>query len=347
MKLSPIARGVALALVAAVTFGVTTPFVKLLSTRSGPFPTAMLLYAGASIASVRWRRAGGTQEPGVRPSHFGRLLLVALSGAVVAPVCLAWGLRSTSATAASLLLNFEVVFTVLLGWRLHREPLGRQVALALVLMVGGGAVLALPQSTSAVTVGWGSLAVIGASFAWAADNALSRPLADLDPVQVTRWKGALGAGLTLMVTLVWRSSLPTAPETLGLLLCGAVGYGLSLRFYLRAQRLIGAGRTASMFGLAPFIGALVAWAMGDRSSDALTVGAALLFGIGVYLHATEKHAHPHEHEALEHEHPHRHDDGHHDHAHDPPVGGEHSHPHAHDARRHEHAHGSDLHHQHH
>jgi len=35
---------------------------------------------------------------------------------VFAPVCLTWGLQRSDALSASLLLNFEAVFTVLLAW---------------------------------------------------------------------------------------------------------------------------------------------------------------------------------------------------------------------------------------
>ena len=64
----------------------------------------------------------------------------ALFGAALAPASLAWGLQHASALSASLLLNLEAVFTLLLARRIYREPVGRRVALAIALMVLGGAV---------------------------------------------------------------------------------------------------------------------------------------------------------------------------------------------------------------
>jgi hypothetical protein len=125
-----------------------------------------------------------------------------------------------------------------------------------------------------------------------------------------------------------------------------VGYGLSLRLYLLAQRRIGAGRTASAFALAPFVGAAAGWALGDRPATLFTGLAALLFALGAYLHATEGHAHGHVHEPLAHEHLHRHDDGHHTHAHREPVPEPHSHWHVHAPLAHDHPHAPDLHHSH-
>jgi drug/metabolite transporter (DMT)-like permease len=192
----------------------------------------------------------------------------------------------------------------------------------------------------------GAGAVLLASLAWAADSTLTRPLADLDPGAVVRWKSLLGAAMSLGCALALRDAPPSLPSACALLACGAVGYGASLRLYLRAQRVMGAARTGSIFAVAPFVGAGAAWVLGDRDLGASSIAAACLFALAVALQLTERHRHPHHHDALEHEHAHRHDDGHHDHAHDPMPAGEHSHPHRHEPRVHAHEHAPDLHHRH-
>ena len=185
-----------------------------------------------------------------------------------------------------------------------------------------------------------------ATLGWAADNTLARPLADLDPLQVVAAKGALGATATFFVALSLGQSWPPLRDVAVLLVCGATGYGLSLRMYLLAQRYAGAARTGSVFALGPFVGAALGWGLGDRTAGVPMLVAAVLFAVGVYLHATERHAHRHRHERLVHEHAHTHDDGHHDHVHDPPVVGAHSHQHVHEPTEHDHEHGPDLHHGH-
>jgi drug/metabolite transporter (DMT)-like permease len=335
-----------LALLAAVAFGVTTPFIQRFGRGVGAAPAAALLYAGAALASLDFARRSASNEAPVRFVHGARLLCVALVGAVFAPVCLTWGLQRTDATSASLLLNFEAVFTVVLAWAIHREAIGRRVALALAAMALGGGLLVGGYGTASAGFGLGALAVLLATFGWALDNTLSRPLADLSPTQVVKWKGALGATFSLALAFAWQQPFPTLLPLLGLLACGATGYGLSLRLYLYAQRKIGAARTGSIFALAPFVGAAVAWSLGERNAGLWSALAGLFFALGVYLHLTEKHGHRHQHEHLSHEHAHRHDDGHHQHQHDPPVVGEHSHPHEHEAQTHEHPHAPDLHHRH-
>jgi hypothetical protein len=159
-------------------------------------------------------------------------------------------------------------------------------------------------------------------------------------------KGALGAGCTAIAAVAMREPAPHLVPVLALLACGATGYGISLRLYLLAQRRIGAARTGSVFAIAPFVGAALAFALGDRAAGPWSVAASALFLIGIWLHATERHVHAHVHDAVEHEHPHRHDDGHHTHVHDPPVTGEHSHRHRHEHLEHAHDHAPDVHHEH-
>lgn len=312
----------------------------------GPLSTAALLYAGACASALLLQLLKRRQPVGLKRRLLGRLALVAIFGAAFAPTLLAWGLQRTGAMTGSLLLNLEAVFTVLLAQVAYREPLGRRVTVAVALMFAAGIILAADGARGASWSAVGALAVAGATFAWAVDNTLTRPLADETPLAIVAAKGAIGAALTTTLAFARGEPLPGACAALALLTCGATGYGVSLRLYLAAQRRIGAARTGSIFAVAPFVGAAVAWILGDRTATALTAVSAGLFSLGVYLHVTEGHRHRHRHGVLEHEHLHRHDDGHHNHAHIPAVVGEHVHAHRHEALEHEHAHAPDIHHRH-
>jgi drug/metabolite transporter (DMT)-like permease len=264
-------------------------------------------------------------------------------------VALAWGLQNTSGTSASLMLTLEALFTALLAWRLYRETMDGRVWTAMALLLAGGVVLVLDQGLRSESGGaqpWGLLAVLLATAAWGVDNTLSRALAERDPGQVVMTKALLGATTTGALALAFGEPLPSATAAVALFAIGATGYGLSLRFYLLAQRAFGAARTGSVFAFAPFIGAAFAVALGDRSASGLMLLGSVLMLAGVVLHLAESHGHEHAHEALEHEHAHRHDDGHHDHVHDPAPVGEHSHLHRHERLRHAHAHVPDAHHAH-
>ena len=341
----PAWRGGALALLAAALFGVSTPLVQKAGGGLSAFTTAALLYAGAAIVGALLRRPAA-REARLRRDDVPRLALMAAFGAVIGPVALAWGLQRTSGTSASLLLTLEAFFTALLAWRLYRETMDGRVWTAMALLAAGGAVLVLDQGRAGGAQLVGLAAVALATLAWAVDNTLSRALAERDPGQVVLGKALIGISTTGAIAAISGEPMPAPSAALALLAIGASGYGLSLRFYLLAQRAFGAARTGSVFAFAPFIGAAVALALGDRSATLwLALGGVLMLA-GVVLHLAESHGHEHEHQPLEHEHAHRHEDGHHDHRHDPPLVGEHSHSHRHLPLRHSHPHVPDAHHSH-
>ena len=341
----PALRGGLLALLAAALFGISTPLVQKLGQSMGPFTTAALLYAGAALVGALLRKPAD-QEARVLRSDLPRLMAVAFFGAVIGPVALAWGLQRTSGTGASLMLTLEALFTAVLAWRLYGETMDRRVWLAVLLLLAGGIILVVDQGLSGSSQLLGLVAVMLATVAWGVDNTLSRALADRDPGQVVLAKALLGASTTLCLAFFSGEAIPTLWAALGMMLVGATGYGLSLRFYLLAQRAFGAARTGSVFAFAPFIGAALAFGMGERSAGLGLLAGGLLMLMGVIIHLSESHHHEHEHEAVEHEHAHVHDDGHHDHSHESMPTGPHSHVHRHEEVRHTHPHVPDVHHTH-
>jgi drug/metabolite transporter (DMT)-like permease len=341
----PALQGAALALLAAVLFGISTPLVQRAGLGLGAFTTAALLYAGAALIGALLRQPV-EREAAVRRGDLPRLAWMALFGAAIGPVALSWGLQHTSGTSASLMLALEALFTAVLARILYAEVMDRRVWTAMLLLLAGGVVLVLDRGFDGGVQMLGLLAVLAATAAWGVDNTLSRALAERDPGQVVLIKSALGALVTGGLAVFAREPAPGWTAALALLAIGASGYGLSLRLYLLAQRAFGAARTGSVFAFAPFIGASLAVVLGDRSiSPGMGVGGALMLA-GVALHLLESHAHEHAHEPLDHEHAHRHDDGHHDHVHDPMPEGAHSHRHRHEPMTHAHPHVPDAHHAH-
>lgn len=344
-SLNPVVQGGLLALLAAALFGLSTPLVQLWGRGLGPFATAALLYAGAAGVAAFMRKPKEREAP-LQKTDAARLLLMALFGAVIGPVALAWGLQHTSGTAASLMLTLEAVCTAGLAWLLYGETVDKRVVVAMLLLLVGGVLLALEQGLTGNVQLLGLGAVLLATVAWGVDNTLSRGVADRDPGQVVVFKASLGLLATGLMAWQLGETAPTAAQAVVLLAIGASGYGLSLRFYLLAQRRFGAARTGSVFAFAPFMGALGAIALGERAGSAFLLMGGILMFAGVVLHLVEFHAHAHVHEALEHEHAHTHDDGHHNHTHGTDPVEPHSHWHRHEAMTHSHAHVPDLHHLH-
>ena len=342
--------GVVAALAAALLFGAGTPFAKILLGPVSPWLLAGLLYLGSGLGLWAWR--GLRRHQPVRPGRadMGWLAGAVLSGGIIAPVCLLWGLMHMPASGASLLLNLEGVFTALIAWFVFRENFDRRIAAGMALIVGGALVLSWPQE-----VDFGALApsaaVAAACLFWAIDNNLTRKVALLDASFIAMTKGLTAGAVNTAIALLLGAALPPLPVVLAAGGLGLVSYGFSLVLFVLALRHLGTARTGAYFSTAPFAGAVIAVAaMGEPFTFELAIAGALM-AVGVWLHVTERHQHLHEHQPMAHVHEHTHDehDDHHQHAHSESVspGVRHSHWHQHDPLMHGHVHYPDAHHQHH
>jgi drug/metabolite transporter (DMT)-like permease len=341
----PALRGGLTALGAACLFGASTPLLQIVGSGVDSFWTAACLYLGAALTGLVLRQPS-TEEAAVKRSDAPRLLAMAVFGAAAGPIALAWGLQHTNGASASLMLTFEAVVTALFATLFYAEKLGGRVRLALAFTTAGAALLVVDRmDTSGVQV-LGLVSVLVATVAWGLDNTLSRGVADRDPGQVVMYKSIIGAAISCVIAIVSHGMLPTLPATIELVAIGVIGYGVSLRLYLLAQRSFGAARTASVFAIAPFIGASIALAVSGQSPTSFMTGGALFLAAGLVSHLLEKHSHEHNHALLEHEHAHEHGDGHHDHDHPTKISGSHSHRHTHLPTRHSHPHVPDEHHAH-
>lgn len=268
-----------------------------------------------------------------------------ISGGVIAPVLLMFGLTHAPASGASLLLNAEGVFTALLAWFAFKENFDRRIALGMVAIVAGAILLSWPGEAEFSDV-WASLAILGACLAWGIDNNLTRKVSLSDATWIASVKGLTAGGVNLILALLLGASLPALPSVAGAMVVGFLSYGVSLALFVLGLRYLGTARTGAYFSIAPFIGALIALLMGEPLTLTLVVAGSFM-AVGIWLHLTEHHEHEHTHTDIEHEHEHIHDD-HHQHSHDFPVedGVKHSHLHKHDPQLHSHAHFPDMHHQH-
>jgi drug/metabolite transporter (DMT)-like permease len=193
---------------------------------------------------------------------------------------------------------------------------------------------------------WGALAVAAACLCWAFDNNLSRKLSGGDALQLAALKGWAAGLINLALALGLGLGVPDAARPLGAAAVGFVGYGLSLVLFVLALRHLGTARTGAYFALAPFAGALLSMILFGETPPHAFWPAALLMGIGIWLHLSERHEHEHEHPAVTHTHAHEHDE-HHRHAHrHPPGRGTHTHTHTHEPLRHRHPHVPDIDHRH-
>jgi drug/metabolite transporter (DMT)-like permease len=342
------------ALLAAVLFGASAPISKLLLREFDPIPLAAFLYLGSGMGS--WLLFAFRQKGSGRPereSHLSRGDLPWLAGAVLAggvgaPILLLIGLNRTPASLAALLLNFESVATTLIAILAFREAVDRRILWAVGLITLASILLTWNGGNWGVSLG--ALTVVGACFLWGLDNNFTRQISARDPLIIVGIKG-LGAGsFSLALALGLGKPLPTIGLMALALLVGAICYGVSLQLFILALRSLGAARTGTLFGIAPFAGATLALLfLGDKPLALFWVALPLML-LGAGLMLSEHHEHAHIHAEMNHSHAHNHLDEHHLHEHPAEaselVKGKHAHEHRHEELLHTHAHAPDLHHRH-
>lgn len=337
------------ALGAALLFGGSTPFAKQALGVLPPVLMAGLLFlgSGCGLLAAMLVRDRGLRNFRLPMKHWGWYSLSIVFGGVAAPVLLMEGLARTSAAAASLMLNTEVVFTVSLAWIVFRENAGRRVMLGMALIVAGGVALAWPSGTIGAEGMAGTLAIAAACLCWAIDNNLTRKVSEADAMFVACGKGLAAGTINTALAVMAGAAFPGWGVVGPAMLIGLFGYGISLVLFVVALRGLGTARTGAYFATAPFIGAALSIAaFGDAVSGGFWVASAFM-GAGVWLHLTELHDHAHSHAPQEHTHSHRHD-AHHAHPHPFAWDGRepHSHPHVHEGITHAHSHFPDIHHRH-
>ena len=354
-KMPPKSIVIGFAILAALLYSISSPAAKLLLTDIPPALLAALLYLGAGLGMtgihLLRREEIAPQEKLSRtdlPYILGMIILD-----IAAPLLLMFGLTMTTAANASLLNNFEIVTTSVIALLIFHEAITRRLWIAILLIVGASILLTI-ENAGSLSFSPGSVLILLACGAWGFENNCTRMLSRKNPVEIVMIKG-LGSGTgAFLIAIAIGEVTGTLPGIGAALLLGFFAYGLSIYFYVTAQRYLGAARTSAFYAVAPFMGVGLSMILFATPLTASFLLATVIMILGAYIAATGGHRHRHIHTPLTHKHSHSHDDGHHTHSHphppihtpgtpDPIV---HSHIHTHEAVTHTHPHSSDLHHTH-
>lgn len=336
------------AILAALSYGISMPIAKLLLENIPPIFMAGLLYFGAGLGMLlvnlfKNKKSRQSEAKITKKELPYTIAMIALD--VFAPIFLMIGLTMSTASTASLLNNFEIVATALIALIFFKEAVGKRTWIAIVFITIASIILSV-EDFQTLSFSLGSVFVLLACVCWGIENNCTNKLSLKDPLQIVVIKG-FGSGVTSLVIAFALNQYNLNFKYISIaLLLGFIAYGLSIYFYIYAQRNLGATRTSAYYALAPFIGAglsfLIFW---ELPTISYLIALSVMI-IGVYFTAIEKHKHEHFHKYMEHEHRHNHNDGHHTHSHGESIIGEHSHLHIHNEITHKHSHMPDLHHAH-
>lgn len=279
------------AILAAVLYAISTPISKLLLTTLSPVFIASLLYLGAGIgmgviALIRKKIGKSNYQPLTQselPFIIGMIILD-----VIAPILLMIGLNTSLPENVALLNNFEIVATSLFAFFIFKESIPRRLRHAIILVTLASAILSF-EDINAFKFSLGSIFVILAALSWGLENNLTRKLSVNDPLMVVVIKGLCSGLGSLLIAFIIREVTFNVSYILWTLLLGFIAYGLSIFFYVTAQRSLGAAKTSAFYAFAPFVGALLSIALFFEMPQINFYFGIVLMAIGSYFASTNSH----------------------------------------------------------
>ena len=326
------------AILAAALYAINVPVSKKLLNYVEPTMMASFLYPGAGLGLLIYGLFQTRISKGERKERLTKKELPYTVAMVVldiaAPILLMLGITMTNSANVSLLNNFEIVATSIIALVIFKEIISKRLWFAIVLVTVASIVLSF-EGVDSFTFNQGSLFVLGACLCWGFENNCTKMISNKSSVEIVVIKGTFSGLGSLVVALVVGESFPAVKWLIGVLVLGFVAYGLSIHFYIMAQKDLGAAKTSAFYSVAPFLG--VGFSMlllGESPSPqfyiALTImliATVLMVKDTISLQHTHEHSHTHTHE-------HSHGDIVHTHEHTHT----HSHIHTHDTSEEIHSH---------
>lgn len=331
------------AILAAVFYAVNIPLSKLLLTKAEPTMLAAFLYLGAGTGMVIYlalKKVTGKSdknEPLTRKDFPYVCAMVILD--IAAPILLMLGVARTTSSNASLLNNFEIVATSLIALIIFKEFISKKLWTAIILVTTASVILSLDSKAGAFTFNEGSILILAACTCWGFENNCTKMISSKSSEEIVAIKGCFSGIGSLIIASIIGEKIPALNLIAAIMILGFVSYGLSINFYIMAQKDLGAAKTSAYYSIVPFLGVIFSMILiGEQPSlqfyIALLImiaGTVLIVKDTIELQHTHMHTHIHCHEHshgnIVHTHPHEHT---------------HSHIHTHDADHENHKHSHNF-----
>ena len=288
------------AILAAVLYAINMPCSKLLLEYIDPTMLASFLYLGAGfgigILFLITHKKDNEYEKIFKKDIIYVVGMIVLD--IAAPILLMFGLSISPSGNASLLNNFEIVATALIALLIFHEKISWKMWISIILVTLSSFFLSF-ESLASFKFSWGSILVLFATLCWGLENNCTRNLSNKNTYQIVFLKGIFSGFGSLVIALILKENFPEFLYFALALLLGFVAYGLSIFFYIKAQKYLGAAKTSAYYAIAPFVGTFLSLIILNESLDiSYFVGLAIMIVASIIIvidTLTIKHSHEHTH----------------------------------------------------
>lgn len=283
-------KAILFAILAAAFYAINSPFSKLLLEKLSPTMLAALLYLGAGaglfIVGIIQRKTGNAEkeQPLTKNELPYTIGMVVLD--IAAPIFLMVGLTMTTAANASLLNNFEIVATSIIALCIFKEKISKRLWLGIALVTIASIILSI-EDISSFSFSTGSIFVLLACICWGFENNCTRNLSSKNPLEIVVIKGfGSGIGSLIIAAVIGEITFDWLYVIFALIL-GFVAYGLSIFFYIYAQRYLGAAKTSAYYAISPFIGTILSLIIYREIPSVMFIAAFLIMVAGAVIVSKE------------------------------------------------------------
>lgn len=295
------------AIMAAALYAINIPISKVLLEYIDSTMMAAFLYLGAGFGMMiyEWINCKVGQdikkEPLSRKELPYTIAMIVLD--IAAPILLMFGIAITNSANVSLLNNFEIVATSLIALIIFREVISKKLWFFIGLVTIASIILGF-EGNGTFVFGKGSLFVLAACICWGFENNCTKMISNKSSEEIVIIKGCFSGLGSLVIALVLGENIPAIKWILAVLLLGFVSYGLSINFYIMAQKDLGAAKTSTYYSMAPFLGVVFSIIfLGERPNlqfymalVIMLVSTVIMVRDTIQLQHNHQHTHTHIHE---------------------------------------------------
>ena len=289
------------ALLAALLYAVSSPISKILLNKIPETIMAGILYIGAGIGVSlvsAFKKIAGSKinekplEKRDMPYVYGMIILD-----IAAPILLMAGLKITTASNVSLLNNFEIAATSVIAMCIFNEKISKRLWIGICLITFSSILLSV-EDISSFSFSLGSVFVLAACICWGFENNCTRILSSKNPLQIVQIKGYFSGAGSLILGILLGQKLEFNIYIIYALILGFISYGLSIMFYICAQRHIGAAKTSAYYALSPFIGSGLALIFLKEIPSTVFWIAFIIMIAGVFFTTFDSEVYEHKHHGI-------------------------------------------------
>ncbi len=224
------------------------------------------------------------------------IFIDSICGAVIGPVLFFYGLKLTNASVASILINTEFLFSILLAVSILKERPGKTAYAGIALIFVGLIILNAKTDNSDIFQSnhfVGNMLIIGAAIFWALDNNISNVILKKGTpiIRIMQIKSLIGGAITLAMVFVlniaFSIKLYQIPNLLLLILGGFAG---SLFLFLRGMREVGTVKSVMIFSTSSVFGIIFALVfLKEHMEIWKLLSSLLLIMVGIFFITKNNH----------------------------------------------------------